>query len=314
MGFYFKKFFHHLKNRTLFLVIKRTLYVKKHLKKENFDEKEYLVGLGIKTLGYRMDLDNPKSFNEKINWLKLNYIDEKMKYVVDKINAKEYLKSLGLNKYVIPTIKVYDKFQNINLDELPQKFVIKNTQDSGGVFVCKDKSLITINDISKKLKNKAGFISANGRTWSLEPVYGVDSNKVIVEELLNTPDGHAPWDYKFFCFNGEPKFLYVATNRDRNVCFDFFDIDFNHLKVKQCHPNSNAIIKKPRNYDTMLNVCRALSKNFPEVRVDLYNINGNIYFSELTFYSNAGLLPFKPKKWDRIFGDMWDLSKIDEFR
>ena len=236
MQFYLKKFFHHLKNGTLFLVIKRTLYVKKYLKRETIDEKEYLIGLGEKTLGYRMNLDNPKTFNEKINWMKLNYIDEKMKLVVDKINAKEYLVSLGLNKYVIPTIKVYDNFESINLDELPIKFVIKNTQDSGGVFVCKDKALISLNDISKKLKNKDGFISANGRTWSLEPVYGVESNKIIVEELLNTPDGHAPWDYKFFCFNGEPKALFVATERDTNVKIDFYDINFN-LKVKEAQQN-----------------------------------------------------------------------------
>lgn len=314
MGFYFKKFFHHLKNGTLLLVINRTLYVKKHLKKENLDEKEYLIGLGKKTIGYKMNLDSPKTFNEKLNWMKLNYTSDKMKYVVDKLNAKEYLESLGLNKYIIPTIKVYDNFESINLEELPQRFVIKNTQDSGGVFVCKDKSLISLDDIAKKLMNKDGFISINGKTWSLEPVYGVDSNKIIVEDLLNTPDGHAPWDYKFFCFNGEPKFLFVGSDRDTNVCFDFFDIDFNWLDVKQGHPHSKKKINKPVNYEEMLELCRTLSKDFPQVRVDLYNVNGKILFGELTFFHFAGFMPFKPKKWDRLFGDMWDLNRIDSYR
>ena len=279
-----------------------------NLYKKECSDKEYLIRLGKIRLGYKMNLDNPQTFNEKLNWYKLNYCTDLMKKVVDKIYAKEYVKSKGLENILISTIKTYDSINDIKLNELPKKFVIKNSMDSGGVFVCKDINKINKNDIVDKLKVVVNF--RNGKHVNREYAYTENNNKIIVEELLETPDNHAPWDYKFFCFDGEPKFLFVGSDRDTGVCFDFFDIDFNWLNVKQGHPHSKKDIIKPENYEKMLDICRILSKDFPHVRVDLYNVNGKIYFGELTFYHFAGLTSFKPRKWDKIFGDFWNLNNI----
>lgn len=303
-----KKVCHHIKNRTLINVIRRNLYVKKHLKRENLNYEEYLIGLGKVTLGYKMNLKNPRSFNEKLNWYKLNYNNPLMKLVVDKIEVKKYVCEKGLSDIVIPNIKTYNDYSEININELPNEFVLKNTMDSGGVFVCKNKEKITINDILEKINNKYGFIVENGKNWSLEPVYD-NKNRIIVEEMIKTFDGHAPYDYKIFCFNGEPKFLFVGSERDIDVKFDFYDLDFNWLDVRQGHDNNSHRPTRPKNFERMLEIARILSKDFPHVRVDLYNIDGKIYFGELTFYHNAGLVPFKPKKWDYLLGEYFDLPE-----
>jgi len=306
-----KSIIYHLKAGTLLTTIRKKLYYKR-CSKTNISDKDYLIGLGKILLGYRMNLDHPQTFNEKINWYKLNYKNKLMHDVVDKIEAKKYVISKGLEEIVVSNYAIYDSFSKINIDLLPNKFVIKNTMDSGGVFVCRDKNIVNINDIYSRLNSQ---LEANtDKHWAREFAYVQSNNRIIVEELIETPDGHTPWDYKFFCFNGEPKFLFVGSDRDTNVCFDFFDIDFNWLNVKQGHPHSKKKIIKPENYNKMLDICRILSKDFPHVRVDLYNVNGKIYFGELTFYHFAGLTPFKPKKWDKIFGDMWDLSKINNYR
>lgn len=300
-----KKIIHKLKNHTFITDVRRKIYVKRYIKTAKDNSKKYLIGLGKICLKYEMNLNNPKTFNEKINWYKINYHTNLMDYVVDKINAKEYVSSKGLNDIVIKTIGTYDKLSDINFELLPNKFVIKNTSDSGGVFICKNKTKINIKSVEKKLScfNKEMI---NGVHWALENAYS-SNNRIIVEELLDTLDGHSPADYKFFCFNGEPKFLFVATNRDTNVCFDFYDTDFKWINVKNGHPNSNKEIIKPKNFEKMLDICRILSKDFPQVRVDLYNINGKIYFGELTFYHFAGLTPFKPDKYDLEFGNYFDL-------
>ena len=214
-----------------------------------------------------------------------------------------------MGNILISTIKTYDSINDIKLNELPKKFVIKNSMDSGGVFVCKDINKISKNDIVDKLKVVVNF--RNGKHVNREYAYTENNNKIIVEELLETPDNHAPWDYKFFCFDGEPKALFVATERDTNVKIDFYDINFNWLPFWRGHKNNKLIRpSKPKNYDKMIEICRILSKDFPFVRVDLYNIDGNIKFGELTFYPGAGFEPFNPKKWDKIFGDFWNLNNI----
>lgn len=288
-------------------ILRKKIYVKFHIAHANENKEKYLIGLGKILLGYKMNLKNPQTFNEKINWYKINYENELMYKVVDKIYAKEYVISKNLSEIVIPTYNIFDNLEDINFDKLPNKFVIKNTQDSGGVYVCKDKNKTSISMIKDKL-NVLNKEIINGTHWALEKAYNGE-NKIIVEKLIDTNDGHAPWDYKFFCFNGEPKFLFVATNRDTNTCFDFFDIDFKHLNLKQGHPNSKIKINKPQNYEKMLEICRILSKDFLHVRVDLYNIDGKIYFGELTFYHFAGLTPFKPKQWDYEFGKYFIIKK-----
>lgn len=274
------------------------------------DDKKYLIKMGKIYLGYKMNLDLPKTFNEKINWYKINYLNDVMTQLVDKIEVKKYIMDCNLKHILIPTIKEYASVNDIILDDLPQKFVIKNSIDSGGVFVCRDKNQITIEDIKNKL-NIINSIFLNGKHKYRELAYEKTNNRIIVEELLETEDNHSPMDYKFFCFNGEPRFLFVGSERDIGVKFDFYDIDFNWLNVRQGHENNINKPKKPCNYSEMLNIARILSKNFPHVRVDLYNINGKIYFGEMTFYHDAGLVPFSNIKWDYEFGKYFELPNIN---
>lgn len=302
-----KEVLHKIKNRTLIETVRRKIYVNKHIKNAYDNPKKYLIGLGKIRMGYKMDLDNPMTFNEKLNWYKLNYHTKLMDYVVDKIDAKDYVSSKGLQDIIINTIKTYNNVDELDYNVLPDKFVIKNTLDSGGVYVCKDKNCFDKQKLKEKLSSyKKEMI--NGTHWALETAYK-DNNRIIVEELLETSDGHSPADYKFFCFNGEPQFLFVGSERDIDVKFDFYDIDFNWLDVRQGHKNNKNRPVKPKNYERMLDICRILSKDFPHVRVDLYNIEGKIYFGELTFYHFAGLTPFKPKKWDFEFGKFFDLPE-----
>ena len=302
-----------LKSMLKFRLIRDTIEhfkYKKLLSDDTLTDEEYLIKYGQITLGYKMDLKNPKTFNEKLNWYKLNYYDELMAKVVDKSQSKDYVESKGLSNIVIKTLMTINSVDEIDFTKLPNSFVIKNTNDSGGVFVCKDKNKIDINKVKAKLANSENKTYINGKHRFRENLYNKYPNKVIVEEYLKTKDGHAPYDYKFFCFNGEPKFLFVGSERDTEVKFDFFDINFNWLDVRQGHKNNKNRPQKPENYEEMLNICRILSKDFPHVRVDLYNIDGKIYFGELTFYHFAALVPFKPKKYDSIFGEYFNIDGI----
>lgn len=301
----------HIKHGDLFNVVRRNLYIKNHIYKANENKNDYLIGLGKICLKYKMDLENPRTFNEKLNWYKLHYYDPLMSKVVDKIEAKEFVKSKGLEEILVPTISSYNNVNEIDYDELPSRFVIKNTEDSGGVFLCYDKSKHNISEIKDKL-TRVDKTYYNGVHFALETAYSKGNNKIIVEDLIKTTSGKAPLDYKFFCFNGEPKFLFVATNRETNVCFDFFDLDFNRLELKNGHPNSKQKINKPKNFDRMLEICKILSKDFPHVRVDLYNEDGKIYFGELTFYHNAGMSRFNPKSYDLEFGKYFDIESIKQ--
>lgn len=271
----------------------------------NMSDKEYLIQVGKVMLGYKMNLDNPITFNEKINWYKLNYKNDLMPVCADKYAVYDYVKSKGLENILIPLYGVYDSIDQIDLTTLPESFVAKVTGDCGGIVVCKNKSTF-YKEANKKL-NVARDYSNNNKEWP----YHLIKNRIIVEELIKTQDGKSPKDYKFFCFNGEPKFLYVASDRDTHCKFDFYDLNWNHIPVKQGHPNNKKGIKKPEQLEEMLNICRKLSKDFPHVRVDLYYENGKIYFGELTFFHMAGLTQFTPQKYDKIFGDYFDISNIN---
>ncbi len=277
-------------------------------KKKKFDnDKDYLVALGKARLGYKMDLDNPKTFNEKLNWYKLNYRNDLMVKCADKYDVKDYVRSKGLDYILVKDYGVYDKIEDINLNNLPNEFVAKNTGDSGGVVICKDKSVFF-----EKAKEKLKGISKDYSNYNKEWPYHFIKNRIIVEEIIDTDDGHSPKDFKIFCFNGEPKFLFVASERDTNVKFDFYDTNWNYIKVAQGHEHAKNPIKKPEKLDEMLEIARKLSKDFPHVRVDLYYEKGKIYFGELTFFHFSGLTPFWPKKYDYIFGEYFDIKNIKE--
>lgn len=253
-------------------------------------------------VGYWPNLNHPKTFNEKIQWLKLNDVRPEYTQMVDKATAKDYVSSIIGDKYIIPTLGIWDNVESINWDILPNKFVLKSTSDSGGVVVCRDKNSLDIESSKRKLE---GLGTRDYTKYNKEYPYRNVPHRYIAEEYMVDESGFELKDYKIFCSYGKPLFLFVATGRQQNdTRFDFYDIDFNHLPVLNGHPNADVWPVKPQNYEEMLDVARKLSQGIPHVRVDLYNVNGRVYFGELTFFHWSGLVPFEPQEWDAKFGGM----------
>lgn len=254
------------------------------------------------------NLKNPKTYNEKLQWLKLNDHNDLYHKLADKYEVKEYVRDLIGDKYLIKTLGIYDSFDEIEFSILPNRFVLKCTHDSGGLVICKDKSKLDVDNARKVIEEslKTNYFY-HSREWAYKDI----KPRIIAEEYIETKSGDLP-DYKFFCFDGEVKALYVATNRHKEggVCFDFFDDKFNHLPFYNSHPNRKNKIEKPRGFEKMVELASKLSKGFAHVRVDLYDIDGKIYFGEYTFYHMSGFQPFKPEEWDYTFGSWIDLSKI----
>lgn len=252
-----------------------------------------------------LNLRNPRSFTEKLNWLKVNLKNDKYAQLVDKYEVKKFVtERLGGDEHVIKNLGVWNSFEEIDFEKLPKQFVLKTTNGGGNtsVVICKDKTKLNIEECRKKLVLTPGkrFL------WSREyPYYNVVP-RIIAEEFIETEDDELS-DYKIFCFKGEPKFLFVGTERQKKgteVKFDFFDIEFNHLPVRNGHSNSSNSIPKPKNFEQMLEIAKKLSSGIPQVRVDLYNVDGKIYFGEMTFFHFAGFVPFDPEEWDYKFGEM----------
>ena len=253
-------------------------------------------------VGYWPNLKNPKSFNEKLQWLKFNDIHPEYTKLVDKVDAKLYVESIVGNKYIIPTLGVWDNVEDIDWASLPNQFVVKATNDSGGVVVCKDKNKLDIEQARIKLKGLGG---RDYTLYNKEYPYHDVSHRFIAEAYMEDESGYELKDYKIFCSYGKPKFLFVATGRQQHdTRFDFYDTEFNHLPVLNGHDNADTWPTKPQNYAEMLEVAAKLSEGFPQIRVDLYNCNGKIYFGELTFFHWSGTVPFEPREWDYKFGEM----------
>ena len=246
------------------------------------------------------DLKHPRTYNEKLQWLKLNDKHKEYTRLVDKYAVKEYIEKLNWGGKTIPTLGVWDKFDDIDFAQLPNQFVLKTTHDSGGIVIVKDKNKMDMQKARKKLEKS---LQRKYFLMSREYPYKDVKPRIIAEKFMVDESGTELKDYKFFCFNGEVKFLFVATDRPFDTRFDFFDADFNHLPFKQGHPLARKEIKKPVNFEEMKQAAAVLSKGIPHVRVDLYNINGEIYFGELTFFHFSGVVPFEPVEWDEKIGD-----------
>lgn len=256
-------------------------------------------------VGYWPDLDNPKTYNEKLQWLKLYDKHPEYTQMVDKVAAKDYVAKIVGDNYIIPSIGVWNSVDDIDWQALPNQFVLKAAHDSGGVVVCKDKSKLDI-ELSKEILRGTG--KKDYTRYNKEyPYYNVP-HRFIAEQYMEDESGYELKDYKIFCFDGEPKFLFVATGRQQHdTRFDFYDLDFNHLPVLNGHPNADVYPTKPDNFSEMLTVAKQLSKGIPHVRVDLYNIKGKIFFGELTFFHWSGMTPFEPREWDYEFGKYFNL-------
>lgn len=254
-------------------------------------------------MGRWPNFKNPKSFTEKLQWLKIYGRRPIDTILSDKYAVKDYIsKSIG-SKYVIPLLGIWDRFEDIDFDKLPNQFVLKCTHDSGGVIICKDKENL---DVAKANNILSNSLKHDYFTISREHAYKNIPRKIIAEEYMEDQETKELRDYKFFCFNGAPKLLFVASDRQilgEETKFDFFDMEYNHLPFTNGHPNAKVLPKKPMCFEEMKVLASKLSSGIPHVRVDFYEVNGKVYFGEMTFSHWGGMVPFKPQEWDNIIGE-----------
>ena len=276
-----------------------------------FGEKVYLKLLFRLKMGYRLDLQNPKSFSEKIQWLKL--YDRKPEYtkMVDKYAVKDYVASIIGKEYIIPTLGVWKKPEDIKWDKLPDKFVLKTTHGGGssGVVICKDKAFFDKKTAVSKLQlSMKQDIYQALREWPYKNV----PRRVMAEQFINSrPNVKDLPDYKWYCFNGEPKFCQVIQDRTSNETIDFFDTNWKHQEFVGLNPVSGPAIgnatrepERPTNLETQVRIARELSKGIPFSRIDLYETDGIIFFGEITFYPASGFGVFTPNHYNEILGQM----------
>ena len=271
-------------------------------------DKLYLSCMVRVYCGYWPNWNNPQTYHEKLNWLKLYNRKPEYTTMVDKYAVKDFVaKQIGQD-YVIPTIGVWDRPEDIEWEKLPDKFVLKTTHGGGnsGVVICRDKRSFKKEDAILKLnRSLEQDIYRSLREWPYKDV----PRRILAEKYIEG-DNHDLPDYKFFCFNGEVKALFIGTERSSgDVKFDYYDDQFNHLNLVQKHPMSGKKQQKPKNFEEMKRVACVLSQGIPHVRVDLYNVNGKIYFGELTFFHHGGVTPFHPQSWDFTFGSWIHLPK-----
>ena len=253
-----------------------------------------------------IDYKNPKTYTEKINWLKLN--DRKSEYseMVDKYNAKIYVSNIIGNEYIIPTLGVYDKFDEIEFDKLPNQFVIKCTHDSEGLVVVKDKKIFDIKKAKEIIKEAMKY---NYYYIGREYPYKNIKPRIIVEEYMEDKKYNELRDYKFFCFNGKVKVFKVDFDRFIKHRANYYDVNKNLLEIGEvvCPPDFNKTNLIPNNLSKMIKLAEILSKDLTFVRVDFYEVNNKIYFGELTLYPASGFGKFIDEKWDIIIGDWINL-------
>jgi len=261
--------------------------------------------------GRVLNLKNPTLFSEKQQWMKLHDIHPEYKNYVDKLAVREQVKERIGDEYNFPLLGHWKTFDEIDFDKLPDAFVLKCNHDSGSTKVIRDKSKLSASDMAKLKKHfdyrvKQDYFYA-GREYAykgIEPC--IMAQQLMVDE--KHPDESIE-DYKFYCFNGEPRIVLVATDRNTGVKCDFFDMDFNWLDMRSTHPNSDKNIQKPEKFEEMKKLAAKLSKGIKFVRIELYCINGRIYFGEYTFFAGGGLYLLNPIEWERRLGDWIDLEE-----
>ena len=283
-------------------VLKKIKYLMRYI-----PDKTYLQIYYFLQFGKLCDFKNPTTFNEKLNWLKINNRDSLYTKLVDKYEVKEYVEKVIGGGYTIPTLGVWEHFDDINFDMLPDQFVLKCTHDSEGLVIVKDKSKMDKNAAREKIETalRHNFYYV-GREWPYKNVHP----RIIAEQYMEDHIDKELRDYKFYCFDGIPKIMYIASNRNSgHVNFDFYDMEFNHLDITQKYPNASEPLRKPKHFKEMIGLAKKLSNGFPHVRVDFYEVDRKVYFGELTFFSMSGLTPFKPAKWDKIMGSWLTLPQ-----
>lgn len=277
-----------------------------------FSDKKYIEAIYLLVFGKKLNLKNPKTFNEKLQWLKLKDHNPKYTTMVDKFAVKDYVKKIIGSEYIIDTLGKWDSFDQIDFEQLPKQFVLKCTHDSGGLVICKDKEKLdkekAKEKIEKSLKRNFYYI---GREWPYKNV----KPQIIAERYIEDSDGDLK-DYKFFCFNGRVKFFKIDFDRDKFHRANYYDCNGELLFFgeKICPPDLNREIKIPKNINRMIELAEMLSQNMDFIRVDFYSLSDiDIKFGELTFYPASGFGALIPKEEDLIIGDILILSQSDNF-
>ncbi|MBO4276520.1 glycosyl transferase [Candidatus Saccharibacteria bacterium] len=271
----------------------------------NMSDEKYIKKKYYLVFHKRLDLKNVKTFNEKLQWLKLYDRKDIYTMMVDKYEIKKYVADQIGEEYIIPTIGIYDKFDDIEFGQLPKQFVIKCTHDSGGLVICRDKSKLDLEEAKRTINKslKRNYYYAH-REWPYKNV----KPRIIIEKYMEDKENNGLTDYKVMCFDGIAKMIFTCTDRfNGGLKVTFFDLKWKQLPFTRHYPSSNKPIKKPVNLKKMIELSELLSKGIPFVRMDWYEINGKLYFGEFTFYPGSGLEEFNPEEWDEKIGRMLKL-------
>lgn len=259
-------------------------------------------------MGYSLNLKAPKTFNEKLQWLKLYNRKPEYTKMVDKYEAKKVAEEILGKEYVIPTLGVWDRFEDIDFSALPERFVLKTTNGGGGggVVICRDKKNLDKASAAERLNASLGAsIYKHLKEWPYKDV----KPKILAEKFMVDESGELR-DYKFYCFNGEPKVFLVVSERftGHRTYFDYFDMEGNHLPFTQGAQNNPVTPTLPSTFEEMKKIAKKLSKGIPHVRIDLYSVDERVYFGEFTFFDSSGFEKFTPNEWDGIFGEWVKLT------
>lgn len=256
-------------------------------------------------IGHKLNWDDLQTYTEKMQWAKL-YDKNPLKAVLtDKYLVREWVEKTIGGEYLIPLLGVWDRFDDIDFSVLPDRFVLKTNHGSGTNLIVKDKSKLNLKRAKRMFDDFMSIDYAYNSDFEMH--YTDIKPKIIAEKYMETSTGELP-DYKFLCFDGRPYYCWVDSGRFTNHTRNIYDLDWNLQPWGQCYPISEVSIKKPVQFETMVKLAQRLSEGFPHVRVDFYNIDGNIYFGEMTFTNASGLERIYPDEWDKRLGDLWNLN------
>ena len=277
---------------------------------DSLSDEEFLKKVFPKYMGYPLDLENPKTFSEKLQWLKVNYRNPIQTVMVDKHEAKNFIAERVGSQYIIPTLAVWDSVEDIDFDALPNQFVLKSTHDSGGIVICKDKSSLDFEAAKAKLSvSLKRDYSKIAREWAYQNV----PRRIIAEEYISELGKDDLLDYKMYSFHGEPKLTVVCSNRfsKTGTRMNFYDINWEPMGIHFGHyPPLPTEFPKPATYEEMKRLTAELSKDCPFLRVDFYEIKGRLFIGELTFFPGAGFEKFRPMTKDYELGEWLHLETV----
>lgn len=270
-------------------------------------DEQYLKLMYWAKFGVKLDLDNPKSFNEKLQWLKINNKNELCGKLVDKYEVKKYVSDLIGSEYIIPTLGVWESFDDIDISSMPEKgFVLKTTHDSGGVYICRNKKDYSLKKAKKILKHS---LNRNYFWVGRELAYKGVKPRIIAEPLLVDESGIELKDYKVFNFDGHAKLIQVDYDRFSNHKRNLYDTEWNYIEAEIKYPTSSRVIEKPACLDKLLELSEILSQGFRHARTDFYVIGDKILFGEITFIHGSGYECFRPASFGQEVGSWININK-----